>query len=847
MEGGDGGSSGPMALASPTVPTLIGQHAAVRPERPAIIMPKGNLLTYGALGVQIAAFGAALRATGIGRSGRVAIMLPNGPELAVAILAAACHAAAVPLSPKLSATELDGLFATLRIDAVVVSDPVDPAARDVAARHGARLLKAFRRGPGSLEFSVGAPVAFTRVDGEMAPDEGAQPDDPALILRTSATTGRPKIVPVTHRNLIATAERRRHWFDLSPDDRALCTVPLYYAQALKSALFTPLLVGGSLACPDRPTDGDFLNWLVDLQPTWYVAGPTFHNAVLERVLTRRGTPPRHCLRFIRSGAAPLPAAVHQGLEEVFGVPVLESYGLSEAGTIAANAIAPEHRKPGTVGRPWPNQAAIRGDDGSLLPPGRVGEIVVRGAGVMPGYLDNEEANSVAFVDGWFRTGDLGSVDGEGFLTLSGRLKELINRGGEKISPYEVEKALMLHSAVREAAAFSVPHPRLGENVGAAVVIKSGMNATASEIKEFLCDQLAQFKVPQHVFVMSELPKGATGKISRSELSEAAANRIRAIVPPKEPLEFQILEIWQRLIGRTDIGIDDDFFEAGGDSLLATHMVLEVEAVIRQHVPPSALRAVYTIRQLTAAVLRASPVVDELVTRAKDGNGTPFFFCHGDYGTRGLYALKLADKLKCDQPVFLLHSSRDPDPKLTIEEMARSYVPHVLAALPTGALRIGGHCNGGLIAWEVARQLERLGREVEFVVLVETISLNARLALRVIAGLMRFIAVFAPRRIGKKFKRDGMRAVWNRSKWRAASYGPYSRAMANYIPSKLKTGVLSVICEESRSKIEFSSRPWNRLCPELHCRYVAGTHIGCITSQVDELALLLDGLLSAGLR
>jgi acyl carrier protein len=438
---------------------------------------------------------------------------------------------------------------------------------------------------------------------------------------------------------------------------------------------------------------------------------------------------------------------------------------------------------------------------------------------------------------------LGSIDSEGYLTVVGRTKELINRGGEKISPYEVEKALLLHPSVKEAAAFSVPHPRLGENVAAAVVLKSEMNTTTQEIKAFLADHLAPFKIPQHVFVVPELPKGSTGKISRSELSEAMAHRVRDVVPPNSPLEFQIIDIWQALLCRKDIGVDDDFFELGGDSLLAVQMVLEIEAIAHRKIPPSALRAVYTVRQLAATIMRTGDALEELVTCAKLGDGTPFFFCHGDYTTGGLYALKLGEMLKCDQPVFLLNPYRDPDPKLSIEEMARCYLPHLLAAQPAGVFRLGGHCNGGLLAWELAHQLESLGRKVELVVLMDTLSFNARLPIRMLVRLMRLIAAATRGKISKKFKLDAMRAIWNRMK-RHVNDGPYLRTMSNYLPPKLRCDVVAVLCEESRGIKDFSPMPWRRLAPSVHHRYVAGTHLGAITTHAGELALLMDSLLSA---
>jgi acyl-CoA synthetase (AMP-forming)/AMP-acid ligase II/acyl carrier protein len=650
-----------------TVASIIAQHVAIRPERPAIVMSKDVVLTYGALGAQIAAFGTALRANGIGPSARVAIILPNGLELAVAIVAAACHEVAVPLNPNTTATEILGLFTRLHIDAIVTSNKIETAARIVAARLGTPLFELASDGAGGFETL--ATVTSTIPNSEAALRGGAPPNAPAVILLTSATTGRPKLVPVTNRHLVVNAYRRRCWFNITPDDRALSEMPLYYAQGLKSGLFTPLLVGASVVCRDYEADGDIIDRFRHLRPTFYdAAGQAFHMTVLECARKRQGAPLRHCLRFISSVG--LSAAVRQGLEEVFGVPVLETYGLSEAGTVAANSVVPEHRKAGTMGKPWPNEVAIRAEDGRLLPPGAAGEIVVRGPLLMPGYLDDEEANGAAFADGWFRTGDLGSIDAEGFLTVLGRLKEFINRGGEKISPYEIEQALLLHPCVCEAAVFSVPHPRLGENVAAAVVLMPGANTTSREIKVFLSDHLAPFKIPQHVFVKAELPKGATGKTLRRQLSEEAAYRVRGITPPTLPLQQQILEVWQRLIGRDDIGIDDDFLEIGGDSLLATQMLCEVETITRQQIPPSELRAVYTVRELAAAVLRGSPATAELVSCAKAGRGTPFIFCHGDYKDRGIYALKLTDMLTGDQPVFLVHPDPNSDPQLAIEEMAR---------------------------------------------------------------------------------------------------------------------------------------------------------------------------------
>ena len=841
-------------FADATVASLIRHHAEIQSESPAIVASGASSLTYSALAKQIRAFGRRLRDNGVPSSAKVAILLPNGPELAVALVATVCNAIAVPLNPNLTASELDQLFSLLGIDAIVVSDRVDHAVREVAARHGIGLLDAKFDKSGNVEISGTAAMSSFADDG-MPLGEAVNPDAPAFVLRTSASTGRPKLVPVTHRNLTISAYKRKTWFAFTEQDRALCVAPLYYGQALKGVLFTPLLLGGSVAFPDQVEDDDILSSLVDLQPTFLDAGPTFYMNLLDRVLARGGAPLHHSLRFLRSGAAPLSLTTKQRLEEIFGVPVLEGYGLTETGTIAANSISPEHRKPGTVGRPSPQEVAIRAEDGRLLPPGARGEIVVRGPAVMPGYLHNEEANRAAFVDGWFLTGDLGSIDAEGFLTYLGRRKEFISRGGEKVSLYEVEQALLLHPSVRDAAAFPVPHPRLGENVAAAVVLLHGATMTPTEIKAFLADHLASFKIPHHVMIMPELPKGVTGKTLRQQLSEAAVGRNRDVTPPDDPLHFQIMEIWQKVLGRSDvIGIDEDFFEAGGDSLLAVRMVCEIEAITRQPIPPSALRSAYTVRELADAIVRGIPTTHEIVTRARDGNGTPFLFCHGDYMTRGFYALKLADKLTGDQPVYLLHPDPNPDSNLTIEEMVQSFLPHVLTMQPAGPIRVGGYCHGGLLAWEIAYQLERIGREVEAVVLVDTISHNARFVLRAIARCLGTIGNVIPERMSKKMRVGGMPAVWRmgtkmRAVWRTGewfksnAYGPYSRAMANYIPPSIKTRVLSVICEESRTLAKFST-PWTHLASDARCDYVPGTHASCITTYVSEVTDSLDKFFSS---
>jgi oxalate---CoA ligase len=825
-------------LTRPTIAEVIAQHAARDPDRPAIVGPLFAPFSFRELDLWIRQIGDQLRAAGIESQSRVGIMLPPGPEAAVLGITIACHAISVPVNSNRPLSEVEEELARVGVDALVLPTWVNPPALAVA-RNSAFGLFEVSPATGSLD-----QVALRQI--RETPTKVRRPSTPALnsialIFTTSGTTGAAKLVPVTHENLLVTADKMRQWFDLTSADRTAFVLPGYYGAAIKISLLAPLLLGGSVGLPTTEHVPDLTQWVPDLRPTWLWGNPTFFQAVLDRLRSGAGKL-THSLRFVVSGTAYLPPTLRDELEATLGVPVLQSYGMSEAGILAADPAPPRKRKPGTVGLISRDELTIVGPNGDLLPDGEAGEIVVHGPTVSPDIGAHAEDRCTN--DRLLFTGDLGIIDSEGYLTIVGRTKELINRGGEKISPYEVERALLLHPSVKEAAAFSVPHPRLGENTAAAVVLKPETDTPTQDIKAFLADHLAPFKIPQHIFVVSQLPKGGTGKVSRSELSEAMARYVRNVTPPESPLEFQILDIWQRLLQRDDIGIDDDFFELGGDSLMAVEIMLEVEAVARRKIPRSALKAIFTVRQLAATIIHTASAPEELVTCAKQGAGTPFFFCHGDFATLGLWALRLVDMLRCNQPVFLAWPHRDPNPKLSIEQMAKSYLPQLLAAQPTGTFRLGGFCNGGLVAWELAHQLENLGRKVELVLLVDVRSFNARLPIRMLARVTKLMAAVTPGKLSKKFELDAMRAIWNRMK-RQVYYGPYLRAMSNYLPPKLQCQVIAVLCEESRRMREFSTTPWSRLAPTVHRRYVPGSHLGAITTHAGELAFLLDDLLSPG--
>jgi acyl-CoA synthetase (AMP-forming)/AMP-acid ligase II len=509
--------------ASSTMPaSLRVMLEAGDPAAPAIGAPGRAALSRAGLARQADHLSAGLRALGVGRSERVAMVLPNGPEMAVAFLGVAASAVAAPLNPGYRSEEFDFYLSDLDARLLLIEEGLESPAREVAGRRGIPVIDV--RGlayqpAGSLQLLLdGKPVAPGKFDGAGANFGGAE--DGALVLHTSGTTSRPKIVPLTQKNLLASARNISRCLALAPADRCLVIMPLFHIHGLIGALTSSIHAGASVFCPPGFNALKFFSWLDESQASWYSAVPTMHQAVLARAERNREIVARRRLRLIRSSSASLPPQVMRDLEATFCCPVIESYGMTEAcHQMASNPLPPAARKPGTVGRAAGPDVAIMGDDGALLGQGEAGEIVIRGENVTAGYANNPKANAEGFRNGWFRTGDLGRLDAEGYLTIEGRLKEIINRGGEKIAPREVDEALLDHPAVAQAVTFALPHDKLGEDVAAAVVLREGQSASEGELREFVARKLADFKVPRRIVFLTEIPKGPTGKQQRIGLAQ----------------------------------------------------------------------------------------------------------------------------------------------------------------------------------------------------------------------------------------------------------------------------------------------------------------------------------------
>ena len=481
----------------------------------AIGGPEQEWMSFGGLRALTGQVRAAMRAAGIGSQDRVAIVLPNGACMATAFVTLAQVSTTAPLNPNYREEEFAFYLEDLKAKALVVlQDEAGPAVKAAEALG----LQILRLVPDAV---VAGQFALQTQAGSAVEDAAAGPDDVALILHTSGTTSRPKIVPLTQANLAASAQNIAASLALTAKDRCLNVMPLFHIHGLVAAVSASLSAGASIWCAPGFDALKFFGQMRTAEPTWYTAVPTMHQAILSRAGRNTETIKDVPLRFLRSSSASLPAQVMEALSETFGAPVIEAYGMTEAAhQMCCNPL--ERQQPGSVGVAAGPQVAIAHETENRLMQA-TGEVVISGPNVTLGYESNPEANAKNFFEAegrrWFRTGDQGAFDADGFLTLTGRLKEIINRGGEKVSPLEVDGVMMDHPAVAQVVTFALPHPKLGEEVAAAVVLRPDETADEAGLRAFAAERMADFKVPRRVVILDEIPKGATGKMQRIGMAE----------------------------------------------------------------------------------------------------------------------------------------------------------------------------------------------------------------------------------------------------------------------------------------------------------------------------------------
>lgn len=498
-----------MSPASPVPMTLLDLFASHPPDSTACVVPEKDLrVSYSALREQVIACAEVLSAAGVKQGDRVGIALPNGLPNVVAFLAASMVGTAAPLNPAYKVDDFRFYIDDTSARVLLLPPSGAEAARE-AAGDAVPIIAVDLDEAGAVRLST----------TERAPFVAPSVDDVALVLHTSGSTGRPKRVPLTHAQLSIAAHNVAQTYQLTAEDVSLCVMPLFHVHGLVASTMATLATGGTVIVPAKFNPLSFWRVARDYGATWYSAVPTLHHLLATRAESGKRPEGAEKLRFIRSCSASLSPQLMTDLETAFGAPVLEAYGMTEAAhQMASNPLPPSDRKPGSVG---PNtgttEIGIMDGEGTLLKPGDRGEVVIRGANVITGYENNPEANASSFTDGWFRTGDQGYLDDDGYLLLTGRLKEMINRGGEKISPREIDEVLLGHPAVAEAVAFGTSHPTWGEEVAAAVVL--GGEASEADLIAYCKERMADFKRPKQIHITDTIPRTATGKIQRRKVAE----------------------------------------------------------------------------------------------------------------------------------------------------------------------------------------------------------------------------------------------------------------------------------------------------------------------------------------
>lgn len=778
------GSARPLAdLATPfpDILTLLRARSAASPDAIAIEDITGGARSYLSLLRRTEALAAQISdlAEG-GHRPRIGIVMPNGGVLAETLLAVTCIGVALPFNPAYTAPEFESYFTQTDIRFVLTLSDFAPVARQVAERLGLRVI----------DVDMLPTETAGRITAIPAPD----PDAVAMVLLTSGSTGLAKRVPLSHRNVCTSARDVSVSLRLAPADRCLTMWEMFHVGGLVDLLLAPLHSGGTVIVTPGFAAQQFFDLVPSRKPTWFQAVPA---ALGELSLTARRNgivPAGSSLRFLRSVAAALSPALMAEAEALFGIPVLQTFGMTEAGPlITSTGFDAANRVQGSVGRSCGTEIGIFDEDWKRRQPDTEGEVAIRGPNVFSGYEADPVANLAAFRDGWFRTGDLGRVDPEGRLFLTGRIKELVNRGGEKINLREVDDALLSHPAVQEAASFPIPHRTLGEDVAAAVVLRPDTDASETSIRDAVAARLAAFKVPRSIVFLPALPHTAVGKIDRRQLASDALVLINARDARPVPddatsaTEARIAAIWARELGLHSVGPRDDFVSLGGDSLAAVRVMLGVEAAFATPLPDDILATITTVRAMaellgnrflahsgeqkragdvglsedrrkivaviamgSIPVLRTGSIF-KVLNRDATGQSVIWFFNRPAAKMRAM-----SEHFPANRPFYggysggkIFDMSDD-----TMNRLARLYLAEITAEFPQGSFIIGGNCKGARLAWEVTKLLQQQGRIVERLCLVEFSS--PELAAFDAPMLLMF---------GKQSRRKAYRAInWGDAGW-----------------------------------------------------------------------------------
>ena len=695
------------------------------PDGPAIESPGCKPLTYRALREQISYVVKFLNARGLRPNDRVAVIMQNGPDAAVAILAVMAGFTAVPFNSQCKEPEYDSFFSTLGIKAILVQKGENTAAIAVAGTQQIPIIEV-----SSSQKTAGLFTLNPEGDTNGTEAIYATPLDIAAIKITTGTTANPKMVPVSQKRFFAGVNILNASLRLNSTDKNLHFLPLDTGFGFETALGGSLLIGGTLICLRDFIPSDFLGLLSTCRPTYYWCGPAHHRAILQELKKApQDQLAHHSLRFICSGSAAITPVIHDELEQLLGIQVIDVYVMSEAYISLNNPC-----KHGSVGVPFIGELEIWDNQDKVLPAGQEGEIIVRGELVFKGYLNAPEENAAAFKDGWFRTGDTGYLDDEGYLFLAGRKKEMINKGGRKVAPAEIDAVLLSHPGVRDAMAFLIPDPVLGEEI-AAMVVRHDKQVSEGDLRQYCLDRLVQFKVPRKFFFVDETPKNALGKPLRDEGTQKFGDTAVFENGTKGPAgddilmkpsttEETLLQLWKGILELSDITLNDDFFLCGGNSLTAIELLIRIQREYHISLPPDTIYRYPTIRQQAALLQKRSATAKEyhpLISPLREEGILPPLFCIHPLGGWMDHYLKILSAIDSARPVFGIRGrGLEPGEVLptTVEDTAREQVDALRTVHKTGPYHLLGFSNGGIIAFEMACQLQEQRDDVAFLGLID---------------------------------------------------------------------------------------------------------------------------------
>jgi acyl-CoA synthetase (AMP-forming)/AMP-acid ligase II/thioesterase domain-containing protein len=729
----------PVATAPLCVMELLTQCARQWPAAAAISSPEkingaasgmAMPMTYAQLASQSRSLASRLNEWELGRGDRIATILPAGPGAAAMMLAINCCATYAPINPRAHPEEVQRTLKLIKADAVVIEK--DSPWRATLDSMGIAIIEMSSPADapaGTIEFFLiqkpNSPRRPCRTG--MAGDE-----DILAVLQTSGTTARPKIVPTMQRAMLEGIRHNVDLLELSPQDRCLHVLPPINPMGITTIIYS-LMAGCEISIAPGFSSTEFFKWAREARPTWFTVPPAIHQAILRHSKDHADWAAKHSPRLVRSGAATVPGPLFREIENLWHAPLVEVYAMSECPMISSNHFKSEWRKAGSVGFPTGIEMAMLDEGGKIIPRGAgiSGEILIRGRIVTAGYEDNPAENSAAWVDGYFRTGDLGRFDDDGFLFVIGRSKEMINRGGVKIAPREIEEVIRSFPAVSEAIAFAIPDAQLGENIAVAAVLKEGQSMTELELRQKSAERLSSYKVPSRILFMNEIPLSPAGKPQRIgmaeklglKISEPTAPAHLSYQGPRNSLEQVLAAIWERVLGLGRlVGIDESFMEMGGDSLQAVAMFAEVQRVLGRELPVATLLAAETIEKLADAMSRQGwKLPDSLVIPIQPkGNNAPLFCISGMHGHVFIF-YPLAQQLGKNQPVYGLQLPEAGSPIYTrnIKQLAVRLLEEMRRVQPTGPYCLAGFSFGGYVAYEMAQLLWKQGQSVELLGILDT--------------------------------------------------------------------------------------------------------------------------------